>query len=279
MKKIFIMAAVALISLAANATVIFENVHHVDWENGYRIDASYFNGLTTPHELIVTYSNASDGIEFKRLNVWDQLYFSQYRGIEGEGSVSKVLTPDALATLADWGLEIVGANFNLLKVELVENLDYTNYLWSGFFWMDEWTTIEMGNIWYIGIDWSKYEAIRFYSEANRTDYVINVLTAFDDPDKKLGDQTTMTMTNEYAELTLTDDIRTKLAAANQLMVQCNKESGDPFNMTAFVLIPKPHTPSAVENAAAEVKAAKHIINGQLVIEREGRLFNATGAEL
>lgn len=34
-----------------------------------------------------------------------------------------------------------------------------------------------------------------------------------------------------------------------------------------------------ENAAVEVKAAKRIVNGQVVIEKDGRLFNLLGAEM
>ena len=39
------------------------------------------------------------------------------------------------------------------------------------------------------------------------------------------------------------------------------------------------TPTALDNTADEAKAVKRIVNGQLVIEREGKLFNALGAEV
>ena len=92
-----------------------------------------------------------------------------------------------------------------------------------------------------GINWSDYKAIRFYSEANRTNYVINVLTKWGDGGK-LGDQGTMTMTNEYAELNIESiDMAAKLAEVDRLMVQCNKEGGDPFNFTAIVLVKKETT--------------------------------------
>ena len=107
--------------------------------------------------------------------------------------------------------------------------------------MDEWSTLEIAKTSFDGINWSDYKAIRFYSEANRTDYVINVLTKWGD-DGKLGDQTTMTMTNEYAELSLEGiDMPAKLADVDRLMVQCNKEGGDPFNFTAIVLVKKETT--------------------------------------
>ena len=107
--------------------------------------------------------------------------------------------------------------------------------------MDEWSTLELAKTSFDGINWSDYKAIRFYSEANRTNYVINVLTKWGD-DGKLGDQSTMTMTNEYAELNIENiDMAAKLAEVDRLMVQCNKEGGDAFNFTAIVLVKKETT--------------------------------------
>ncbi len=42
---------------------------------------------------------------------------------------------------------------------------------------------------------------------------------------------------------------------------------------------QPAAAQGVEDVNASVKAVKRIVNGQVVIEREGRLFNALGAEL
>lgn len=276
MKKLFVFAAAAMMSVSAMATVIYEapegEPRFVTWGQGLQIDSTKFAGLTTPHEMIVTFEEATDGIEFKRVDIWDQLYFGQFLGISGDGSISKLMTPDALAAVSHTGLEMIGNHFYVVKVELVENLEYENYLWKGYAWMEEWSTIEMKNVWYASIDWDEVAAIRCVSEANRTDYVINVMTSWDAEDK-LGDQTTMTMTNEYAELELTADMRTKLAASEQLMIQCNKEEGDPFNMTEIVLVPTEGT--AIENVTA-TKAVKTVVNGQLVILRDSKRFNIVG---
>ena len=35
----------------------------------------------------------------------------------------------------------------------------------------------------------------------------------------------------------------------------------------------------MENIVVETNAVKRIVNGQLVIERDGRVFNASGAEV
>lgn len=38
-------------------------------------------------------------------------------------------------------------------------------------------------------------------------------------------------------------------------------------------------PTAIDNTTVEAKATKRIVNGQLLIERDGKLYNATGAEV
>jgi hypothetical protein len=64
----------------------------------------------------------------------------------------------------------------------------------------------------------------------------------------------MTMTNEYAELSLDGiDMATKLADVDRLMVQCNKEGGNPFNFTAIVLVKKEST--GITNAKREPATA------------------------
>ena len=146
-------------------------------------------------------------------------------------------------------MEVCGTGFTATKLWYGDGKDNVdeNTVWTGFFWMDEWSTLEVAKTSFDGINWSDYKAIRFYSEANRTNYVINVLTKWGD-DGKLGDQNTMTMTNEYAEPNIENiDMAAKLADVDRLMVQCNKEGGDPFNFTAIVLVKKETT--GIENVA------------------------------
>ena len=163
------------------------------------------------------------------------------------------ITPGMLACLKNHGLEICGTGFTATKIWYGDGKDNVdeNTVWTGYFWMDEWSTLEIAKTSFDGINWSDYKAIRFYSQANRTDYVINVLTKWGDvinvltkwgDGGKLGDQTTMTMTNEYAELSLEGiDMTAKLADVDRLMVQCNKEGGNAFNFTDIVLVKKVST--------------------------------------
>ena len=85
---------------------------------------------------------------------------------------------------------------------------------------------------------------------------------------KLGDQTTMTMTNEYVELSLEGiDMTAKLADVDRLMVQCNKEGGNAFNFTAIVLVKKEVDTGVRDLTARHTSTASKIFNlaGQRVV--------------
>ena len=160
-----------------------------------------------------------------------------------QNNMEVFITPGMLACLKNHGLEICGTGFTATKIWYGDGKDNVdeNTVWTGYFWMDEWSTLEIAKTSFDGINWSDYKAIRFYSQANRTDYVINVLTKWGDGGK-LGDQTTMTMTTGYAELSLTGiNMDEALKDVDRLMVQCNKEGGNAFNFTDIVLVKKVST--------------------------------------
>lgn len=241
MKKFFTLALVSIMALAANATDLFTGSQFVTWGQGLQISADKFADAKAGDKLVITYTGASDGIELKVMDDFSRLPGSrQWCPINGDGTLDQYLTPAAVAKLKAVGLEMIGNNFTVTKVELLDGKDNVteNTVWTGYFWMDVWSTLEITKTSFDGINWSDYKAIRFYSEANRTDYVINVMTSWEGADK-LGDQNSMTMTNEYAELSLDGiDMPAFLAKSEQLMVQCNKEGGDPFNFTSIELVPK-----------------------------------------
>ena len=62
------------------------------------------------------------------------------------------------------------------------------------------------------------------------------------------------------------------------MIQFNKESLDAFNVTDIVLVPQ-GSASAISNTAIDTKAMKIIRNGQLFIIKNGKTYNALGAEV
>ena len=239
MKKVFLLMCLMATTVIASATDVWEGEHAVNWDNTLQIEKGKFTDMKVGDKLVIEFKDATDKVIELHSNGgmlpgtrFEHHIYSDQNGVE------VFATPAMLASLKEYGLEVCGAEFTATKIwygDGKDNID-ENTAWSGYFWMDSWSTLEITKNCFAGVDWSKVKAIRFYSEANRTDYVINVLTKWGEGGK-LGDQTTMTMTNEYAELNVeTIDMAAALADVDRLMIQCNKEAGDAFNFTAVVLV-------------------------------------------
>ena len=282
MKKISLVALFAALVLNVQADDLWTGSKHVSWtDGGIQIPAASFAEAQPGQKIIVYFNDASDGIEFKVMNEhFDHLAGSREAAwISGDGAFEQFLTSSAVDSLKLYGLEIIGANFNCTQVALEsgkEALKEGFTVWTGFFWADSWTTLELYNNGYAGVDFSNATALRIYSEANRSDFVINIKENWD-PEGQIADQSAMTAGDGYMELTLTNELRNRLANAGHWMIQFNKEAGEAFNVTDIVLVGD--FPAAVSNTAVESKAGKFFENGQLVIIKNGVKYNALGAQL
>lgn len=283
MKKITLLAAL-FAAMTINATDLWTESKHVSWsDGGIQIQKEAFAEALPGQKIVVTFTGASDGIEFKVMNAnFDHLAGSREAAwINGDGAFEQFLTVAAVDSLKAYGLEIIGANFTCNKVTLEDGKELKDgfTVWTGFFWADEWKTLELYWNGYAGVDWSKATALRIYSEAGRSDFVINViLNAWPDQGgENVANQEAMTAGEGYMELPLTDELRTKLAEASKWMIQFNKETGEPFNVTDIVLVGNFST--AIDNIVIDGKAVKTIENGQLVIIKNGVKYNALGAQL
>ncbi|MBQ8939350.1 MAG: hypothetical protein IJ047_03920 [Paludibacteraceae bacterium] len=280
MKKISLVALFAALVMNVNATDIYTESKHVSWDDGgIQIPKEAFAEAQPGQKIVVTFTGASDGIEFKVMNAnFDHLAGSREAAwINGDGAFEQFLTQSAVDSLKAHGLEIIGANFTCSKVELLDGRTLKDgfTVWTGFFWADEWSTLELYYNGYAGVDFSKAEALRIYSEANRSDFVINVLEAWGD-EGKIADQGAMTAGDGYMELALTDELRARLSAANHWMIQFNKETGAAFNVTDIVLVMQENQGTGIDNTNAQTKAVKFFENGQLIILKNGVKYNALG---
>ena len=280
-KKISLIALFAALVLNVQADDLWTGSKHVCWaDGGIQIPAASFTEAQPGQKIIVYFNDASDGIEFKVMNAnFDHLAGSREAAwIDGNGAFEQFLTSSAVDSLKAYGLEIIGANFNCTKVELLESktLKEGFTVWTGFFWADEWTTLELYWNGYAGVDFNYATALRIYSEANRSDFVINIKESWE-PEGQIADHTSMTPGEGYMELPLTDELRNRLANAGRWMIQFNKEGGAAFNVTDIVLVG--NFPTALSNTAVESKAVKFFDNGQLVILKNGVKYNALGAQL
>ena len=284
MKKISLIALfAALVAVNINATDLFVGSHAVTWATPLDLEAAKFADAKAGDKIVVTYTDAAHGIEFKIPEVWDHMAGSREAAwINGAAAYEQFLTAKAVEQIKANGLQIVGENFTCTKVELVEGkvLKEGVTVWTGFFWADDWSTLELYKEGYNTVDFSKATALRIYHEAGRSDFVINViLNAW--PDKggeNVANHEVMTAGEGYMELPLTDELRTKLAEASKWMIQFNKETGNPFNVTDIVLVMK-DTADGIANTAAQPKTVKMIENGQIVIINNGVRYNALGAQL
>ena len=257
MKKLFLLMCLMATTVIAGATDVWTGEQVVSWDNTLKIEAAQFADMKVGDKIVIEFKDAGTPDKSKIELHSNSVMLPGTRceqTIIGQGEIEVFSTPTMLASLKEYGLELCGDQYTTTKIWYGDGKESIDDLtvWSGFFWMDEWCTLEITKNCFVGVDWSKIKAIRFYSEANRTDYVINILTKWGEGGK-LGDHTTMTMTNEYAELSLDGiDMETALADVDRLMIQCNKEGGEPFNFTQVELVAKP---SAVKNVSAETEGA------------------------
>lgn len=254
MKKLFLLLCLMATTVIVSATDVWEGSHNVSWENTLKIDKAQFADMKVGDKLVVEFANTtgevielhSNGVMLPGTRFAHSIYNDQ-------SQVEVFATPTMLDYLQTYGLEVCGKDFTAKKIWYGDgktSID-ENTVWSGFFWMDNWSTLEITKNSFTGVDWSKVKAIRFISEANRTDYIINILTSWE-AGGKLGDNTTMTMTNDYAELSLTGiDMAAKLESVDRLMIQCNKEGGEAFNFTQIQLI-KEESTTGINNAASVI---------------------------
>ncbi len=280
MRKISLVALfAALVAVNVNATDLWTGSRYVTWGQELQIEASLFADAQPGNALKVFYTNASDGIEFKandvniagsRKNAW----------ISGEGAYELYLTPGAIDAIKAHGLDIVGANFTVTKVELneVEGREGMTTMWRGLYWADGWGEMLFWPAIASAVDWNDYSAIRVYHEAGRSDFEVNFKKSWADDDH-IGGISDMTAGEGYVELPLTDARRALLASIDyELIVQFYRgDDKAAFNVTEIALVG--NSPTALSNTAVESKATKTFENGQLVIIKNGVKYNALGAQL
>ncbi len=284
MKKLFLLVCLMATTVIASATDVWEGTHAVAWDNTLKIDKAKFADMKVGDKLVVDFKDAKgDVIELHSNNTMLPGTRFEHHIFADQSNMEVFATTGMIAYLKEYGLEICGKDFTATKVWFGDGKEGIDEMtaWSGFFWMDDWKTLEITKNCFEGVDWSKISAIRFYSEANRTDYVINVLTKWGDGGK-LGDQTTMTMTSEYAELSLEGiNMTAALAEVDRLMIQCNKEGGEPFNFTQVQLVAKSTGVQALSVAKQKAAVADEYFNlaGQRIAQPSKGLYIVNGKKV
>ena len=163
----------------------------------------------------------------------------------GNGQLKLYVTEAMKAALQAGDFRLYGRSVKINRVEIWRGkytipgeIKFGKTIWTGYFWMDTWSTLEMFKEAFNGIDLSKYRAIRFYHEAGRASIHVNIFKDDWTGGNKIADENSMTMTDEYAELPLTNAVKDKIGEiTSQMNIQCDKNGGSAFNFTNVVLMP------------------------------------------
>jgi hypothetical protein len=227
-----------------------------DWSNGCYISKDFFSDAVPGNEIFINgWIPEGDRDKTHKIYVGGDTPGYHFPGTDFRVSslpVSCYLTQEMIdAIKGGQNIRIYGENMTINRVELYTgkagSVKFGKVLWMQVptiphpFIMDSWTTLDLYKEALAGVDFSKYKAIRFYHDANRTDFVMNIIQAWD-PEVKIADQNDMTKTNEYFELPLDETMRGKFttfmsSGEGTLKIQCNKESGEAFHLTDVVLLP------------------------------------------
>ena len=263
MKKVFLMLATALMSCAmVTAETIWTPAEGqtdtvVTWEKTFTISKEYFASCQQGNLLKLTLNNATDVIELKSNG--QKLPGSRFSKIAGAESYECYLTQAMLDTCKLYGMELCGASFGIKQIEILDgkagNMKTGETIWTGYFWVDSWNTLELFKEALTAEDLSKYASVRIYHEGPENGFILKLLANWDDAGKIAEIGPSVSTENNplqyksegglnFVELDLTKVnpltvINT--VGSDRLMIQCSKEAQLPFNMTDIVLVPKQGT--------------------------------------
>ena len=263
MKKVFFMLATALMSSAmVTAEIIWSPAEGqtdtvVTWEKTFTISKQSFATCQQGNLLKLTLNNATDVIELKSNG--QKLPGSRFSKIAGAESYECFLTQAMLDTCKLYGMELCGASFGIKQIEILDgkagNMKTGETIWTGYFWVDDWKTLELFKEALTAEDLSKYASVRIYHEGPENGFVLKLLANWDDAGKIAEIGPSVSTENNplqyksegglnFVELDLTKVnpltvINT--VGSDRLMIQCSKEAQLPFNMTDIVLVPKQGT--------------------------------------
>ena len=263
MKKVFFMLATALMSSAmVTAEIIWSPAEGqtdtvVTWEKTFTISEQSFAKCQQGNLLKLTLNNATDVIELKSNG--QKLPGSRFSKIDGAASYECFLTQAMLDTCKLYGMELCGASFGIKQIEISDgkagNMKTGETIWTGYFGVDNWNTLELFKEALTAEDLSKYASMRIYHEGPENGFIMNFLANWEAAGKiaeigpSVSTENNPLQYKSEGELNFVELDLTKVnpltvintVGSDRLMIQCNKEALSAFNMTDIVLVPKQGT--------------------------------------
>lgn len=233
-----LIAAVPSVAQEIVKTLYNGDPKSVTWENTLIIPAEQFaENVKVGDYIYITFSQTSDVIEIKANGTW--LPGSRYTNLgENTPDFKAYITNDMLDALKEYGLEICGASFTVTGVSICNDgfIMPEGAIWGGYFWVDNWNTLEIFKTAFSSYEGERYMDI-YLSEDNGdyTGYFMKVLTKWE-PETVWANNDQIIHTPKVATVDLQNiDVAASLADVNALMIQGNKETGNPFNIIAVAL--------------------------------------------
>ena len=255
MKKIFTLIAALTLSVGLWATSIWSGSQDVHWDNTIMIEKGKIASALPGNKITVTLSvndGTNDAIEFRANG--KKLPGTRFSLCQDWWETYDLfMTQDMIDSCKVYGMEICGDNFTVTNIDLSEgkakSMKEGKAIWTGYFWVTSGSTLEVFKEALTAVkDWSKYSAMRFYSECPTTDNLIWLLANWDEAgviaksepstDKEAGNP--LKRYEGYAELDLTQvDPLTVINAlsSDRLMIMMDKQGSAAFNFTDVVLVP------------------------------------------
>ncbi len=289
----FLFAIAALASaMSVSATSIWSGSQDVHWDNTITIDAAKFADAQPGYKITVSLTvndGTNDAIEFKANG--QKLPGTRFSLCQDWWETYDLfMTQDMIDSCKVYGMEICGDNFNVTDIDLSEgksaNMKEGKTIWTGYFWVENWNTLEVFKEALEAVkDWSKYGAMRFYSECPSADNLIFLLADWSDKGviAKSGpnddfEGNPLKRHEGYAELDLTKVNPLEIinsVASDRIMIQMNPEGLGSYNFTDIVLI---EGATGLHNVAAKTAAKKTFENGNIVIYQNGIRHNILGTQ-
>ncbi len=175
------------------------------------------------------------------------------------------MTQAMLDTCKLYGMELCGASFGIKMIEILDgkagNMKTGETIWTGYFWVDNWNTLELFKEALTAEDLSKYASMRIYHEGPENGFVLNLLANWADtgviakigpsaPAEDYALQYKSEGGQKFVELDLTKVNPLTVinnVSSDRLMIQGNKEAQSAFNMTDIVLVPKQNTATSYQS--------------------------------
>lgn len=284
MKKSILFAAALVASLTINATEIWSGS-----ANSFTIAAANFTSAVAGNQLDVVFTEGTGDKEILFFADGKMLPGTRfnYNPREDNGTMHYDLyMTQALLDIAKVkGIDVVARGVTITKVDLLDGkASYLNnegdVIWTGYHWMDTWSTLELTKN-TIPANMSDYKELVIFLEAGYSNYILNIKPNWVDADN-ISTATNLAKHDDKAVLDLStvdiNDVITK-TGTDRIMFQFNKEDGTPFNITDIVLIKKNNSQTGLNDLQINPEVRKIIRNGQVLILKGDKTYNMLGAEV